>query len=90
MRIGVIILARLGSSRLPGKVLMKFGQSSVLAQTIERAKTIDFAPTVIVATTPDSSDDPIEDEALSLGVSCIRGVNGTSCTDVERQSRRMI
>ena len=39
-RTGVIIQARIGSSRLPGKVMMPLGSKTVLAHVIERCRAI--------------------------------------------------
>jgi len=71
--IGVIIQARMGSSRLPGKVLKKLGDRSLLDFQIDRikeAKTIDF---IIVATTMERSDDDIELFCNEKGINCFRG-----------------
>jgi len=54
----VIIQARAGSSRLPGKILMPFVDNiSVLGWIIERAKCSKSAERIVVATTVNSKDD---------------------------------
>ena len=63
----------MGSTRLPGKVLLDLGGETVLARVVrrvERAKRIDG---IVVAATTASSDDAIAHECLRLGVSCFRG-----------------
>lgn len=54
-----IIQARMGSSRLPGKVLMPIGEKPMLAHVVERTRLADTIGRVVVATTTDSLDDPI-------------------------------
>lgn len=51
-----IIQARLGSSRLPGKVLLPLGGKTVLEQVYERVKKIKGLEEVIVATTISEKD----------------------------------
>jgi spore coat polysaccharide biosynthesis protein SpsF len=68
-----IIQARMGSSRLPGKVLRHLGGKTVLAQVIERVKAGRGIDAVVVATTTNAADDPIEREALNKGATVFRG-----------------
>mgnify|MGYP001584849358 CR=1 FL=1 len=58
MKIIAIIQARLGSSRLPGKVLMDICGKPMLAHVIERARAIRGVD-VIILTTPWEDRDPI-------------------------------
>ena len=59
MKIGVIIEARMSSTRLPGKVLMKVNNKSMLQLIIDRVNVIKKIDTTIVATTINKKDDPI-------------------------------
>jgi spore coat polysaccharide biosynthesis protein SpsF len=54
-----IIQARMGSSRLPGKVLLDIGGEPMLVRVFERARRASTLAGVMVATTDDPSDDPI-------------------------------
>jgi spore coat polysaccharide biosynthesis protein SpsF len=54
-----IIQARMGSSRLPGKVLRDLGGQPVLARVIDRVRRAQTVTGVVVATTTDPADDPI-------------------------------
>jgi spore coat polysaccharide biosynthesis protein SpsF len=68
-----IIQARMSSSRLPNKVLLDIAGQPALAHVVERtrrAKTIDQ---VVVATTTDPSDDPIESLCAEGNYLCYRG-----------------
>ena len=69
--ISILITVRYSSSRLPGKCLLPFGNFSVLGHCITRALNADMRP--IVCTSTDSSDDPIVEEAIHLGVEYFRG-----------------
>jgi spore coat polysaccharide biosynthesis protein SpsF len=66
-----LIQARVSSSRLPGKILMKLGNSTVLDHVIHRAQ--EFSSQVVVCTSVDPSDDPIEAHCARQKVLCIRG-----------------
>lgn len=68
-----IIQARMGSSRLPGKVLLDLAGKSMIQHVIERAQRAQTVDSVLVATTTDPSDDPVAAFAASLGISCYRG-----------------
>ena len=55
--LGVIIQARMGSRRLPGKVLMPFGHSTVLGFQVELLRQLCERLQCVVATTVERSDD---------------------------------
>jgi len=68
-----IIQARMGSTRLPGKVLRPVFGKPILQHVIDRlspSKTID---TLIVATTTNAEDDAIEHFCTQHNVQCYRG-----------------
>ena len=56
-----IIQARMGSTRLPGKVLMKIGNVDVLNLVTSRVRQSNSIDKIIVATTINSEDDVLED-----------------------------
>jgi spore coat polysaccharide biosynthesis protein SpsF len=68
-----IIQARVGSSRLRGKVLLPLAGEPMLARVIERASRARLVDEVVVATTTSQSDDAIEALCRQLSVPCIRG-----------------
>jgi spore coat polysaccharide biosynthesis protein SpsF len=68
----VILQARMGSSRLPGKVLAPLGDRSVLAQCIARLLAAQVGE-VIVATTTRPEDEAVVAEAHAAGVAVSRG-----------------
>jgi spore coat polysaccharide biosynthesis protein SpsF len=55
----VIIQARMGSSRLPGKVLKEIDGRPMLDWVVTRARRAETVDEVAVATTTDAADDPI-------------------------------
>jgi spore coat polysaccharide biosynthesis protein SpsF len=55
----IIIQARMGSSRLPGKVLMSLGSSIVLDYVVSRCRQVKKVQDVIVATSTLEQDNPI-------------------------------
>jgi len=73
MQTVAIIQARMGSSRLPGKVLLDLAGKSMIQHVIERTQRAETVDTVLVATTTEPSDDPVAAFATSLGISCYRG-----------------
>jgi spore coat polysaccharide biosynthesis protein SpsF len=73
MNVVAIVQARMGSSRLPGKVLKPLYGTSVLGQVIDRLKAVDRINHIVIATTANSEDDVIVKEADRLGVSWSRG-----------------
>lgn len=73
MRDAIIIQARMGSTRLPGKVLKRLGDKTVLEQVIFRAEQAVSRENIIIATTENDADLPIVHLARRLGVKCARG-----------------
>lgn len=73
MKIGVIIQARIGSTRLPAKVMKKIQGKTVLEHVIERVKQSKLIDEIIVATTLNEKDSLIENESLRCGVKVFRG-----------------
>jgi spore coat polysaccharide biosynthesis protein SpsF (cytidylyltransferase family) len=70
---GIIIQARMGSKRLPGKVLMPLAGKPVLERVIERAKLVPFVDTIVVAFPAADESIPIYQLCNSLGVACASG-----------------
>lgn len=68
-----IIQARMGSTRLPGKVLMTIGGDPLLKIQLDRVTLSKKIDKIIVATSTLSSDDEIEKFCDSYGVDCFRG-----------------
>lgn len=73
MNIIVIIQARMGSTRLPGKVLMPLAKSNVLDYVVSRCKMIKGVANVVVATSTLSEDDKIEQWCQQNNTDCFRG-----------------
>jgi spore coat polysaccharide biosynthesis protein SpsF len=73
MKITAIVQARMGSTRLPGKVLANIGGETVLARVLRRLSGAPRIHEVVVATTDAVSDDEIVTECARLQVPCFRG-----------------
>ncbi len=68
-----IVQARMGSTRLPGKVLRKAAGNTFLAHLIERLRGARRIERILVATSDLATDDPIEKHCQEIGVECFRG-----------------
>lgn len=73
MKVVAIIQARMGSTRLSGKVMKNIMGKTVLEHVIERVKQAKLIDEIIIATTTHGRDDVIETEALRCGVKVFRG-----------------
>ena len=73
MRTVAIIQARMGSTRLPGKVLMAIGEHTMLERVVGRTQMAELVDEVVVATTAEPADDEIVATCGSIGVACARG-----------------
>ena len=76
MNIGIIIQARTGSTRLPGKVLKKIGDKSLLEHILHRLNRLQHNVKIVIATSTLEKDDRIEDFCLENRVDCFRGSEG--------------
>lgn len=68
-----VLQARMSSSRLPGKVLLQICGKPLLQHQIERVRRCTAIDQLIVATSSDPSDDPIEALGLVLKAPVFRG-----------------
>jgi len=73
VKITAIVQARMGSTRLPGKVLMDLGGETVLARVVRRLRRATQIDEILVATTDSNADDAIILECQRLGVLSFRG-----------------
>lgn len=67
----LLITARFSSTRLPGKMLLRLGDHSVLGHSFSRARAAGFTP--VLCTSTDSSDDALVEEACKYQVQSFRG-----------------
>src|SRR3954463_12450475 len=68
-----IIQARMGSSRLPGKVLRRLGHRTVLERVVRAARSAGVLDDLVWATPIEPADDAIVAECAAIGVACHRG-----------------
>jgi len=72
-RVVVIVQARLGSMRLPGKTLAEIAGRPMLAHVVERASAIPRVAEVVLATTVSVRDEDIVTFARQESIPCVRG-----------------
>jgi len=85
----VIVQARIGSSRLPGKVLKPLAGRPLLERMIERLRAARTRFDLTVATTVDPLDDPIAALCARIGVRVFRG-HPTDLLDRHVQAARAV
>ena len=68
-----ILQARMGSSRLPGKVLMKISGKPMLELQIERIVRAELIDKLVVATSENSENNEIENFCEKNNIECFRG-----------------
>src|SRR5262249_59201663 len=73
MTTAVIVQARTGSSRLPGKVLMSLGRRTVLEEVLDRCRRIPGANIVVCAIPEAVADDALRAPAERMGAVVVRG-----------------
>lgn len=74
MSIGIVIQARTGSKRLPGKMILPFHEGKgILEIVLERLVKSNIQIPIIVATTIQKKDNEIEEIAKKLDVTVFRG-----------------
>lgn len=72
-KVVLILQARMGSTRLPGKSMMDLAGAPLLGQILERAKRTTRPASVVMATTERPEDDVLVTLADRLGVAVFRG-----------------
>ena len=72
-RIGIVVQARMGSSRLRGKVLMRIQNRTLLEYLVEGCRTVKDSLVLCVATSTEGPDDAIAQHCAEIGVECYRG-----------------
>lgn len=71
--IGAIVFARMASTRLPDKVMIKVQGKPILQHVIERVGRAKYVQKVVLATTTNPADDKLEELGRKIGVSVFRG-----------------
>jgi spore coat polysaccharide biosynthesis protein SpsF len=83
----IIVQARTGSTRLPGKVLMPLAGRPLLEQMLRRLEGVRLASEIVVATTVDDEDEPIRQLCRQIGARCHSG-HPTDLLDRHYQAAR--
>ena len=68
-----VLVARMGSTRLPGKNLMDVEGSPMMHRLVERVSHSSRVNEIVIATTDLEEDDPLEALGRDLGIGCYRG-----------------
>ena len=68
-----IVQARMGSTRLPGKILKSIQGMPMLWHIVSRLKSVDEIDEVVIATSDLPSDDQVYEMAKNYGIACFRG-----------------
>ena len=68
-----IVQARMGSTRLPGKVLVNIAGHPMLWHVVNRVHRAKLVDDVLVATSESTSDDPVVAFCEQAGIPCFRG-----------------
>lgn len=72
-RVAGIVQARMGSTRLPGKVLLPLGAWPVIACVLDRLSASQRLDEIVVAITENVEDDVLHDAVTSCGFAAVRG-----------------
>ena len=72
-KVAAIIQARMGSTRLPGKVLMPVAGKPLLEHIIDRLRRSKTVDEIVIATSDNPTDHPLVEFAQSRGVTIVRG-----------------
>ncbi len=73
LKVVAIIQARMGSTRLPGKVLKKILGKPMLRYLVDRLSQAKLVDELVIATTENSLDDDIVKFCNDVGINCFRG-----------------
>ena len=73
MKTVATIEARMTSSRLPGKVLMRAAGKPMLEHLVNRLKKVQSLNDIVLAITTNKADDKLEEFAERMNINCYRG-----------------
>lgn len=73
MSVTLIMQTRMGSTRLPGKVMKELAGHPVVWHDLERIRRAKRVDTIILATTTNSEDDALETYCAKQNINCFRG-----------------
>jgi spore coat polysaccharide biosynthesis protein SpsF len=73
IKLGIVIQARVGSTRLRGKVLRPISGTPLLGRILDRLQRLRHPSTVVVATTTETGDDAIVGFCAQRGTQVFRG-----------------
>lgn len=73
MKIIATIEARMTSSRLPGKVLLKAAGKPMLEHLVNKLRAVPSLDGIVLATTTNKTDDQLEEFSEKMGIGCFRG-----------------
>ena len=79
MTLIALIQARMDSRRLPGKVLMPLGKKLVLEHVVDRVSRIEGIDAIVVATSIEEADNPIQAWCQRNKINCFRGCYTILC-----------
>jgi spore coat polysaccharide biosynthesis protein SpsF len=71
--IGIIMQARMGSTRLPGKILMPLGSKCLLEHILARLGRLRHSALTVIATSEVPQDDVVAQFCAAHAVACFRG-----------------
>lgn len=72
-RVHLVLLARMGSRRLPGKMLLSLGEGTVFSTAVERFSAVRGVSRVVLATSDEPIDQALAEEGERLGLEVVRG-----------------
>tara|TARA_B100001123_G_C15329180_1_gene1030653 strand:+ start:2408 stop:3148 length:741 start_codon:yes stop_codon:yes gene_type:complete len=74
MTVGIIVQARMGSTRLPGKIMINADEKHIMLDySINQLKNCQYADKIIIATSILERDNVIEEYCKKIGVDVFRG-----------------
>lgn len=73
MRTVAVIQARMGSSRLPGKILKPLAGTPMLGRVVAAARGVSDIDAIVVATSDAPTDDAVVAWCAEVGIDCFRG-----------------
>ncbi len=73
MKVGFLITGRLKSTRLPKKLLLKINEVEIIRWMIKRVKINQSINDIVICTSTNAEDNPLEEIAKSEDIKCFRG-----------------